>query len=80
MMAPRQELRSSKMDTSLQVGAPYTGRTTSRLDKKIRSPHSIENSNILPDLHKSKKLLVSGVLMVSNRTVLFKENLAIAGS
>jgi hypothetical protein len=69
MMAPKQELRSSKTDISLLVGVHFIGRTMLRLDKRIKLVLLTENSNILQDLHKLKKLQVYGVLMESNQMV-----------
>lgn len=80
MMELKREQISSRMDISHQVGVPFIGKTTSRLVKKIKFHHSIENSNTLPDLLKLKRPLVFLDQMVSNQMVSFKENSVIAGS
>lgn len=76
----RLEPRSSRMGTSHQAGAPFTGETTSRPGKRIKLAPSTENSSTLLDLHKLKRLQPSGALTESNQTVLSKESLVIAGS
>jgi len=76
----RLQPRSSRMGTSHQAGAPFTGETTSRPGKRIKLAPSTENSSTLLDPHKLKKLQASGALTESNLTVLSKESLVIAGS
>jgi hypothetical protein len=79
MMAPVKVLRSSRMAISLQVGAHSIGPTTSKMDRKIKSVHSTENSNILQDHLKSIANQVFGDQMESVLSELSKVNLEIAG-
>jgi hypothetical protein len=73
-------LRSSKTDISHQVGVLFTGKTTSKLVKKIKFHPSIGNSSILLEHHKLRKHQVFLVLMESSQMELFKENSVIVGS
>ena len=69
MKAQVKVLRSSRMAISHQVGVHFIGPIMSKMDKKIKSIHSTENSNTSQDQLKSKPNLVFGDLMESAHTV-----------